>query len=191
MFNQIVEASWGLTLASSTYEWWGGFTPLNVLIAIRSIRPNGDFFSFEIGPSGYLFKVRKESHLASGCGFSLVRVIVIMGKNTLIDPDPNCIAERMKLWVFGSKPLADLEWDPLEFYWQDPWSKVQGTPVTYQFFQYSVKVGRHIVQSSRRKILLLRSIGRHMVFLKTCLLSFGLIFGMLTMLGRWLFFNGN
>ena len=103
MFNPIVEASWGWTLASSTYEWWGGFTPLNVLIAIRSIRPNGDFFSFEIGPSGYLFKVRKESHLASGCGFSLVRVIVIMGKNTLIDPDPSGVDGRMKLRVFGNR----------------------------------------------------------------------------------------
>ena len=27
MFNQIAEASWGLTSASSTYEWWGGGLP--------------------------------------------------------------------------------------------------------------------------------------------------------------------
>mgnify|MGYP000347212971 FL=1 len=121
----------------------GGVYPLNVLIAVRGIRPNGDFFAFEIGPSVCLFNVMQESHLASGCVFSLVRVIAIMGKNMLIDRDPNGVDEKTKLCVFGSKLLDDLEWDPLEFYWQDPWSKVQGIPVRYQFFQYSVKVGRH------------------------------------------------
>ena len=68
-----------------------------------------------------------------------MRVAVLEGKKWQVNPDPRKLETDCKLWIFDKKPLCDLEWDPLEVWWQKP-----GMTKLERFFEYSTKLGRQI-----------------------------------------------
>ena len=71
-----------------------------------------------------------------------MRVAVLEGKKWQVNPDPGKLDNDCKLWLFDNKPLHDLEWDPLEVWWQKPgMNKLEG------FLYYSTKLGRQIIGS--------------------------------------------
>ena len=50
-----------------------------------------------------------------------MRVAVLEGKKWQVNPDLGKLDNDCKLWLFDNKPLVcDLEWDPLEVWWQKP-----------------------------------------------------------------------
>ena len=57
-------------------------------------------------------------------------------------PGPRKLEIDCKLWIFDNKPLCDLEWDPLEVWWQKP-----GMNKLEWFFEYSTKLRRQIIGS--------------------------------------------
>ena len=71
------------------------------------------------------------------------------GLGTLI-PDPDSITEdsEWRLWAWESRPLARLQWDPREWHWRDPFTAADRPPVP--FFQYSARLGRHILLAQRQ-----------------------------------------
>ena len=54
-----------------------------------------------------------------------------------MNPDPKTLDHDCKIWLFDNKPLCDLEWDPLEVWWQTP-----RTNNLKKFFEYDTKLGR-------------------------------------------------
>ena len=71
-----------------------------------------------------------------------VRVAVLKGKWWQLNPDPKTLDHDCKIWLYDNKPLYDLEWDPLEVWWQTP-----GTKNLKRFFEYNTKLGRRIIGS--------------------------------------------
>ena len=69
-------------------------------------------------------------------------------KYGFIDPDPAVISQDWHLWTFGNCPLKDLQWDPGSLFWQCPYSQQQKK---LEFFQYSAKLGRQILQATSSK----------------------------------------
>ena len=71
-----------------------------------------------------------------------VRVTMLEGKRWQLNPDPKTLDQDCKIWLFDNKPLYDLEWDPLEVWWQTP-----RTNNLKKFFEYNTKLGRRIIGS--------------------------------------------
>ena len=69
-------------------------------------------------------------------------VVVLEVKKWQVNPDPRKLDNDCKLWLFDNRPLCDLEWDPLEVWWQKP-----GTNKLEGFFEYNTKLGRQIIGS--------------------------------------------
>ena len=61
-----------------------------------------------------------------------------------IDPDPKTLDHDCKIWLYDKKPLYDLEWDPLEVWWQTP-----GTKNLKKLFgiQYQARKTNHWLQN--------------------------------------------
>ena len=53
-----------------------------------------------------------------------------------------------KLWVCEGKAICDMAWDPAEYAWKDPFQQGQNIKLV-PFFQYTVKLGRHILTAQR------------------------------------------
>ena len=81
--------------------------------------------------------------MIQGCTFQRIRVVVSTGRRWWIDPDLALFARDWRIWVYGARPLARLQWDPGEWVWLDS----RTGPL--QFFQYSVRFGRHLLWSRR------------------------------------------
>ena len=76
----------------------------------------------------------KPSALSDNGRWLAVRVAVLEGKKWQVNPDPGKLDNDCKLWLFDNKPLHDLEWDPLEVWWQK-----LGTNKLEGFSYYSTK----------------------------------------------------
>ena len=48
-----------------------------------------------------------------------MHVVVLEGKRWQLNLDVGKLDRDCKLWYFDNKPLCDLEWDPLEVWWQN------------------------------------------------------------------------
>ncbi|MCO5560158.1 hypothetical protein L7F22_013765 [Adiantum nelumboides] len=138
-------AEWFTPFEPEALRWLGAFTHLEVLIAIRAHTQEGRCIFFEVQDAGRLIRVEEESHLVSACVLQRVRIVAAASRRWHIDPDPTEIDADWRLWVYGARPLARLPWDPGEWRWQDPFEPVvDGAP----FFQYTVRLGRHILTAS-------------------------------------------
>ena len=60
-----------------------------------------------------------------------------------------------KLWIVDNKPVCELDWDPLEVWWQK-----LGTDKVEQFFEYTTKLGRQIIGSKSMGAALIRNTWR-------------------------------
>ena len=65
-----------------------------------------------------------------------------------MDPKPDEIRTHCQLWVQEKKPLKDLRWDPADYVWKDT---IQNESKQRFFFQYTVKIGRHILARERQR----------------------------------------
>ena len=52
------------------------------------------------------------------------------------------IRTHWKLWL-AKRPLFRLDWDPIDCQWTDPY-----TGNKFNFFQYSVQLGRHVLSDT-------------------------------------------
>ena len=72
-----------------------------------------------------------------------VRVIARLATKIFIDPSPLIAKHSSHIWVVHSRPLVDLQWDPLDYGWKmsiaDPSTKV------LPFFTYSMAFGRNFM----------------------------------------------
>ena len=60
----------------------------------------------------------------------------LIGKVCIIDPHPKNVNPLCDIWVCGSKPLLELKWDLVQWWWRDTNGKI------VSFFDYSVKLSR-------------------------------------------------
>ena len=63
-----------------------------------------------------------------------------------MDPKLDDIRTHWQLWVQEKRPLKDLRWDPADYVWKDA---SQNESKQRFFFQYTVKIGRHILERER------------------------------------------
>ena len=99
---------------------------------------------------GRLHRVRTKSELVATCTFQRIRIVGACGRTWHVDPDSDSISDDLewRLWAWESRPLARVQWDPGERQWCDPFATV-GSPPT-PFFQYSARLGRHILVAQRQ-----------------------------------------
>ena len=127
-------------------RWMGAFTPHEILIAVRACTEDDRCLYFEVQSEGRLYRVEEESPLVADCIFQRVRIVAAASQVWHIDPDPAQIDTDWRIWAYGARPLARLQWDPGEWTWHDPYEPdAPGSP----FFQYTVRVGRHILSARR------------------------------------------
>ena len=131
-------------------SWMGAFTQLEVLVAARGCCQDGRCLFFELGAEGRLLRVSEEAPLVSACIFQRIRVIAAVGRRWVVDPDPELFGREWRLWAYGARPLARLQWDPGEWFWHDP-LRESGSP-DLPFFQYTVRLGRRMLLARRQAI---------------------------------------
>lgn len=126
--------------------WMGAFTFLEVLIVVRGCTEHSTLV-FEVGEGGRLHRVNTETSLVADCVFQRIRIMGACGRTWHIDPDPDSITDdaEWRLWAWESCPLARLQWDPGEWLWRDPFAAAD-----FPFFQYSARLGRHILLAQRQ-----------------------------------------
>ncbi len=135
--------------ASAQYcAWWGAFSNLNVLLAVRGYISHTHWLTFDVDNVGRLQPGRDDVVLEHA-KFEKVRVVAWDGLKWRIDPDLTNFEVHWDLWVWEKRPLARLQWDPGGLSWQVPWA-AEGNLVS--FFNYSVKIGRNVLATSRQKL---------------------------------------
>ena len=127
------------------------FTRTEILIVVRGCTSTTSLF-FEVGDAGRLQRVTSEDSMVSSCIFQRIRVIGIQDRQWLIDLDPDTVIRdhEWRLWAWGSRPLARLQWDPGEWQWRDPFAGADRPPIP--FFQYTARLGRHILIAWRQGV---------------------------------------
>ena len=122
-------------------NWYGMFSRLNILIGARLYTQNGSLYFYEVCDNGRLLVVEEESSIVSSARQLPVRVIARLGKKIFIDPNPLIAKYSSHIWVLNSRPIVDLQWDPLDYGWKLPMSDSTQEKVL-PFFAYSVSLGR-------------------------------------------------
>ena len=128
-------------------RWEGAFTRLQVMVGVRGYFANGSFQDYVLDEDGVISRSLIQSEVLQYATFSKIRVLAYDGAKWIIDPQLEAIKEHWKLRIFEKKPLTRLQWDPGEFWWKDPFDH---SGKKCGFFQYSVKIGRHILTAQRR-----------------------------------------
>ena len=121
-----------------------------MLIAVRGRMTTSLFF--EVGAVGRLQRVHVEISNVSSCTFQRIRIVSIRDHQWIIDPHPDSISgdQEWRLWAWGSRTLVRLQWDPREWQWRDPFAGADCPPTP--FFQYSARLGRHILMARRQGV---------------------------------------
>ena len=117
---------------TSMPQWMGAFAGHEVLIAVRGTSEAIGCLCFDVAEDGRLRRVTAEGEVVAQCCFQRIQIIGSLGRQWMIDPDPAAIEGESgwRLWVWGRRPLARLQWDPGEWFWRDPFSPSDspGTP---------------------------------------------------------------
>ena len=131
--------------------WMGAFTRFEVLLAVRGCSEDCQLF-FEIGACGRMQRVMQETELVLQCTFQRVRVVEHLDRQWHVDPDPDDVQSdpNWRLWAWEQRPLARLQWDPGEWQWRDPFASLDSPAIP--FFQYTARLGRHILTGRRGAI---------------------------------------
>ncbi|KAH7277725.1 hypothetical protein KP509_38G004000 [Ceratopteris richardii] len=69
-------------------------------------------------------------------------MVTLSGKVWSLDPPANKIEAQTRIWAYGKKPLARLQWDPSEYVWEDEHNNAGGGK--HSFFQYTIQMGRRL-----------------------------------------------
>ena len=148
MVRNLKTGSCDITPSVELYRWEGAFTRFGVCIGVRGLKRGSILVALENGHEGKLKIVDSLSETVNECAFEKIRLVGRQGKIWFIDPDPEVISQDWHLWTFGNCPLKDLQWDPGSLFWQCPYSQQQKK---LEFFQYSAKLGRQILQATSTK----------------------------------------
>ena len=148
---EAIPAQWTQPAQLHPPAWMGAFTRTEVLIGVRGCSPTTMLF-FEVEAAGRLRRVPEEADIISSCTFQRIRVVGTRDRRWQVDPDPAGISGEgeWRLWAWDSRPLARLQWDPGEWQWRDPFASPESPPVP--FFQFSARLGRHILLSRRQAV---------------------------------------
>ena len=149
MYAQVQEAVHNLPSGGwpvQAYRWEGAFTRLQVLVGVRGYCTNGNCLIYDVDGEGNMSRSGTEIEIMHYSTGAKVRVLAYDGFKWIIDPRPELIKLHWKLRVFEKTPLIRLQWDPGAFYWKDPYGCCEKR---LGFFEYSVKLGRHIVSAQR------------------------------------------
>ena len=113
MFREISNACSRILLSSfnSNHVWYEAFSSFNVLIGARAYISNESFLANLIVSEVKLQWVSMEDDLLNLVEWKRIRVVAKTRKVCIIDPHP-----QMHIWVCGSKPLLELEWDPTDWW---------------------------------------------------------------------------
>ena len=99
---------------NSNHVWYEAFSSINVLIGARGYTFNESFLAYVLLLDGNLHWVSIEDDLLKIVEWKPIRVVAKKGKVCIIDPHPNNVDLFWDIWVCGSEPLLELEWDPTE-----------------------------------------------------------------------------
>ena len=150
MFDEI-QSSLGNFLTnwspSSEHVWFRYFTPVGVIIGVKGTTSQGNCYYFDVSEEGRLWQTDVESSIWQTALEYPVRVIAKSGKTWILDPSPSDSMLFCQLWVFKKKSLLDLHWDPSDYLWKH--TNPSSCTKLFQFFQYSVKLGRKLLLSRK------------------------------------------
>ena len=125
--------------------WFGMFSSVQVLLGARAILRDGSVLFFNVLHEGKLERTLREDDVLQWASPKRVRVIVNMDRQWHIDPSPEEFKPEWNVWVYKQAPLVRLQWDPGDYSWRDPFIPEK----EHSFFQYTVKLGRHIVMANK------------------------------------------
>ena len=146
--EEVIPEAWTHPSEAPAPAWMGAFTRFEVLLAVRGCSEDCQLF-FEIGACGRMQRVMQETELVLQCTFQRVRVIGHLDRQWHVDPDPDDVQSdpSWRLWAWEQRPLARLQWDPGEWQWRDPFASPDSPAIP--FFQYTARLGRHILTARR------------------------------------------
>ena len=150
MFEQIQQAFQNsqrqLNLANS-YTWYGLFSSLGVLIGARAYASQGQIRFYEVGDGCLLSLMDEEPEVMQLASEKPIRVIARLDKKIFLDPSPFLADHAIQIYVFQSKPVAHLKWDPTDYAWLLVGCSSTNEQVSriLPFFQYSVAYGRQFL----------------------------------------------
>ena len=132
---------------ANTYTWYGLFSSLGVLIGARAYANQGQIRFYEVGDGGLLSLVDEESEVMQLASEKPIRVIARLDKKIFLDPSPFLADHAIQIYVFQSKPVAHLKWDPADYAWRLVGCSSTNEQVSriLPFFQYSVAYGRQFL----------------------------------------------
>ena len=150
MANEVFEYTSTFRLEEVTNQqqhWFGLFTSQGQLLVIINKCPQRGPLQFAVGEDGQLIRSTSEPFEEDDNHLHRVRLVAYSGTKWLCDPPLEKIEAHWKIWVQENRPLVRLQWDPGEYYWIDPFK--QESEGKIPFFQYTVKLGRHILAGSK------------------------------------------
>ena len=130
---------------ANTCTWYHGlFSPLGVLIGARAYANQGQIRLYEVGDASLLYLVDEEAEVMQLASQKPIRVIARLDKKIFLDPSPFLADHAIQIYVFQSKPVAHLKWDPTDYAWRLVGCSSTNEQVSriHPFFQYSVAYGR-------------------------------------------------
>ena len=116
---------------------------MGILIGVRAYTNEGRIRFYEVGDAGFLYLVQEEAEVMQLASQKPIRVIARLDKKIFLDPNPFLADHARQLWAFQSKPVENLNWDPVDYAWQlaGRSSANEQETRTLPFFQYSVAYG--------------------------------------------------
>ena len=146
MYQQIQEAMSRFPIPpnNSNHRWVGVFSRLEVLLAVKGYSDDKTYRSFEVDEANQL---TQSGEMRIDYPYAMehkIRIIGYADRKWYIDPMIGEIKAHWKLWVLAKIPVFRLEWDPMDYQWTDPF-----TGNKFNFFQYSVQLGRHVLSDIR------------------------------------------
>ena len=146
MYQQIQDAMSRFPIPpnNSNHIWVGVYSRLEVLLVVKGYSDDKTYRSFEVDEANQL---TQSGEMRIDYPYAMehkIRVIGYADRKWYIDPMIEEIKTHWKLWVLAKKPVFRLEWDPIDYQWTDPF-----TGNKFNFFQYSVQLGRHVLSDTR------------------------------------------
>ena len=146
MYQQIQEAMSRQPIPpnNTNHRWIGVFSRLEVLLAVKGYSNDKTYRLFEVDETNQL---SQSGEMVIDYPYAIehkIRIIGYADRKWYIDPMIEEIRTHWKLWVLAKRPVFRLDWDPIDYHWTDPY-----TGNKFNFFQYSVQLGRHVLSDTR------------------------------------------
>ena len=96
-----------------------------MLVVVRGHLSCRRFQDYDVEEDGVICRSMTDPKILQYATFSKIRVLAYDGSKWIIDPQVDAVKEHWKLRVFEKKPLIRLQWDPGEFWWKDPFDRLE------------------------------------------------------------------